>query len=322
MNRVDTMLDMIEDDSVCFLRFISDSYKKEYTFFFLEGDDDIDYYQQFFRNFSFPWEDFVCDGRDNVIALYHDLKNHKNKEYNELKVFGFIDKDYHEININNKDIYTTPTYSIENLYISDDCIKRILNSKFNLKTNSDVFNSCFTNFNDRISDFIKLIEPLDIILRANNINYIKHKSGAKINVKNIKLDQYFKISFDEVLLKKDIIIDLDIDTSKISSNSMATAKSFNKNCNNIENKKFIRGKFLFYFVTKYLSLLIKDNNIKENSRFFSEIRNEHSKKRIKFKSTKLKIDNEKPDALLQLATFADVPNCLNDFFKYIDTKHN
>jgi len=322
MNRVEILSNLLSQDSVIFMKFTR-KYEDGYTFLLLEGDDDIDYYQQHFKStFSFPWKRFVCNKKQHAISLFKEIKNHKDKLYRDTKAFVFVDMDYDEEELNNEFIYMTPVYSIENFYLSKDSIEGILKFKFNLDDDNYSLKKCLSNFDDRLSEFIEIIKPLDLILRANNYSYKEANCGETINLRDINLDKYISITFDEVALKKDILSGLNLNDTIIDREFINRSSELYENNDIVFLKKKIRGKFLFFFLSKYLELLILDNKKTKESYFFDEIKKTKSINREKFKITKFKIENSKPDTLSQLSEFADKPECLCLFLEKIKNCHS
>ena len=189
-NRIDMMEEMAEDESVVFHKFtkITRDYNKA-IILLLEGEDDIEDYNYIFTNSrgeeKIDWIELVCHGRSNVIQLIDDLKNHTRTEYRNGLYFGFIDKDYYEVESNPfpEKIYITPVYSIENFYASKKFIKKILERKFYVSQyspNDEDYISCLKNFTDRRDEFVSGITDLDCYLRCNRHMYEEKKSRIRL----------------------------------------------------------------------------------------------------------------------------------------------
>ncbi|MEQ9916559.1 DUF4435 domain-containing protein [Pectobacterium aroidearum] len=328
-DRVSMMEEMTEDESVVFLDFTKKIRKYNKAFiFFLEGEDDIEYYDCIFSNYighsEVDWVELVCHGRSNVIALVDDLKNHTRNEYNNVLYFGFIDKDYHEVQSNPHPdkIYMTPVYSIENFYASTQFIKKTLRRKFHVcedSPNEEDYESCLKNFTDRRDEFISGITELDCFLRCNRYMYEEKKIQNKIHARGIKLYHNVSIDLNRVIFKKNALEILGLEISTFDDSSLEHAKQFYVGKNNDELSGYIRGKFMMYFIHHYLHRLKEDNQKKQPTLFSKSLQNSKlaGSDKIAFKRTKMTLTKENEDIMSDLAIFADKPSCLTEFLTRI-----
>ena len=92
-------------------------------FLFFEGKDDFKYYWGRLSGFigQQSYETYVCRSKKNVLQLYDMIHNQTQQKKNE-KICYFVDNDFEKGSLQNQDIYVTPTYSIENLYVSCNAI--------------------------------------------------------------------------------------------------------------------------------------------------------------------------------------------------------
>lgn len=328
-NRIEMMEGMAEDESVAFHNFITITrdYNKAFILL-LEGEDDIEYYNPIFTQYigedKIDWVELVCYGRSNVIELIDDLKNHTRTEYINGAYFGFIDKDYNEVQSNPHPdkMYMTPVYSIENFYASTQFIKKVLLRKFYVCENSpneDDYKSCLKNFTDRRDEFISGIIELDCFLRCNRIMYEEKKIQKKIHAREIKLYHNISIDLNRVVFHKNALDILGLKVNAFDVQSLKNAKAFYVGKNNDELSEHVRGKFMMYFIHHYLHKL-KEDNLKKQPTLFSKSL-ENSKKvgpnKITFKRTKMNLTKEKEDLMSDLSIFADKPSCLIKFLTQI-----
>lgn len=331
-NRVDTMEAMSEDESVAFRNFMKEFKFNRYKFIFLlEGVDDLDYYFPIFESrigkYKEDWIELVCHGRENVVELVKDLKNHSRDEYKQSLHYGFIDKDYNEVSDNAfpEKVYITPVYSIENFYTSMSFFKRILARKFFLAENDEEnkdFQKCCENFSERLSDFVTAITELDMLLRCNRIMYKKNSDNIKINARDINLDKMFDLKLESIIIKENAYSIINRSEDEFDNDSMNLSKSYYKGRDYIETSKFIRGKFMFYFMFNHL-LNLKNAHRAKEPKFFEdsyEMSKIKGAGRKSFKKTKLSINRESHDVMSELCQFADVPGCLIGFLRSIDKK--
>ncbi|NIE52281.1 DUF4435 domain-containing protein [Pantoea sp. Ap-870] len=329
MNRVEAMDLMTQDESVIFREYLKKVGKSNnMLILLLEGQDDLDYYQSIFNaNIGLHndvWIELVCHGRDNVIKLIDDISTHTMKEYRDGFYYGFIDKDYHEVdeNDNNERIYITPTYSIENFYVSLSFFKKVLSRKFYLIANDEFnkdFETCCDNFVARIEEFIQGIKELDVYLRCNRLMFKNNNDNIRINARDIKLDNLFSISLDTVVVKSDALTVLGKKIEDFDNIALASSYEYYEGQSNIELSKVIRGKFMFYFIHKYLFRLKEDNRKKNPCLFvdsYALSKKTDDTKRV-FNKTKISVYKDHEDILSDLCQFADVPSCLITFLSRI-----
>lgn len=329
VSRTERMGLMLEDESVVFRNFLI-KFKScgKKLIFLLEGHDDLDYYLPVFESnigpYNDKWVDLVCHGRNNVLQLINDLRQHSLQEYKNSLCFGFIDKDYHEVSNNAfpDRIYITPTYSIENFYVTMSFFKKILVRKFHLvehdQGNND-FSLCCTNFQSRINEFVSGVKELDSFLRCNRIMYEEKKSNSKINARDINLNNLFSISLDKTHLKSDALAILDKTIDDFDPEALNISRSYYEERPESELLNVIRGKFMFFFIHQYLFRLKEDNH-KRIPVLFPDSYKLSKKRGVErriFTKTRISITRESQDILSDLCQFADVPSCLVNFLSLV-----
>lgn len=332
VSRVERMEQMSKDESVVFREFLK-KYKnnKGKFIFLLEGVDDLDYYLSVLESkvgsHNESWVELVCYGRDNVFQLVGDLQRHSQREYQDGLYFGFVDKDYHEIsdNIYPERIYVTPTYSIENFYVSLTFFKKILMRKFHLSAddpdNGD-FDLCCANFQSRMNDFIAGVKELDSLLRCNRIMYEERGVTSKINARDINLNELFSVSLDGVAIKNDALTILGKNIEDFNTDALNTSRAYYEGRAESDLAMVIRGKFMFFFIHQYLFRLKEDNHRKTPTLFpdsYALSKRRGNERRV-FTKTRISITRETQDILSDLCQFADVPSCLVDFLEVVREK--
>lgn len=328
-NRMDMMEEMVEDESVTFHNFIKllRNYNKA-AILLLEGEDDIEYYNPIFSKYigenKTDWVELVCYGRSNVIELIDNLKGHTRIEYSNGIYFGFIDKDYHEVESNPHPdkIYITPVYSIENFYASTQFIKKVLCRKFYVcedSPNEEDHKSSLQNFVERRDEFISGIIELDCFLRCNRYMYEEKKIQKKIHARDIKLSSNVSIDLNRVIFHNSALDILGLEANTFDDSSLQSAKTFYIGKDSDELSGYIRGKFMMYFIHHYLHKLKEDNLKKIPTLFSKSLQNSKvaAPNKIPFKKTKMTLTREREDLMFDLAIFADVPLCLTNFLMQI-----
>lgn len=329
-DRVQSMLSELEDDSVAFKIFMEKFDEKSNRFFiFFEGEDDINYYNislnSHLGSFQEDWDYIVSYGRKNVELIIKTLENHSKQEYRLSKFFGFIDKDYYDSPPDSDKIYMTPYYSIENFYTNDIFIQNILIHKFkftdkNQPINSSDYKTCFNIFGTLLEQFINSIKLLDTLIRTNTIMYDSNATDLKINARDLDLDDLIYISLDEVkIIENKCTYDfINLEEHDFDINSINQAKSFYENKTSNELSYYVRGKFMLYFIHKFIFRLKEASQNKQLKKIYykNSIKKCKTEKR-KFKSINISVYKETHDIISDFSQYAIRPLCLNSFLERI-----
>ncbi len=161
---------------------ISSKLGQSVLYCFFEGNEDGSYYISRINKFFNSTEPIVCKGKDNVIGIFYKL-NQKNKSDAYKKAF-FVDRDFDDPQ-NVEGLYETPAYSIENLYCSENCFKKILQNEFHLNSTDSEFEQCIIFYGDRKKEFH------NAVLLFNAWYYSKKRLGKC----NVSLDKRFPDQF-------------------------------------------------------------------------------------------------------------------------------
>lgn len=266
--------------------------------FFLEGQDDIKYYNFRFKTHFSEFHFFDSGGKKNVIKAYEYI----NSKYNgKLKIKFFIDKDFDELHTKNN-LFVTPCYSIENLYVSNVVFEEILKCEFNLNKYSEEDRKDFKKlcelYSERQKEFLCHIDDLMFW-------FFLHSSKKECDLSKLKdrlfskTDPLIRISLNKVTKN------YDFDTLKrYTENPLDFTEEDIKNYTNLVSKKskiyFYRGKYILEFFEKFMRILLQEIN-KENSTILTK---------------KRKINLQFSDNTLSLfSQYSITPNCLEYFLK-------
>ncbi len=265
-------------------------------FCFFEGKDDYKYYccriNQYCR-VGDKHEHYICNNKDNVLKIYDMIKKQTAEKKDEIKMY-FVDRDYDKSKIKNNDIYVTPTYAIENFYISDAAIHNILVGEWGLSADRD------ENDEKDLRKAIKLITEgrdsvVESMLYANAwYSLQKNKRNDTGNYPDLKsLKEYSKI--------KDVtsIADLEKltpDYVKVSEEEIQKEISWLK-CNSIGR---IRGKYFEQTMPKVFTKVFMDSNKKKNREYFN-------------KRHKVNLNIGEDNMVSVLSQYADTPDCLKEY---------
>ncbi|MGU5793618.1 DUF4435 domain-containing protein [Aeromonas hydrophila] len=286
-------------------------------YFFLEGADDPEYYQNTIRKIISPyeWDIINCEGREFVTGIIELLSTHTDNVYKNCLYFGFIDRDHFEVDDRkNARIYTIPSYSIENQYATDEFMQEVLKIQFSLSPeNSDNrdFHSCMNNFIEARNSFCSAIKNLDCYIRSTHLEHVKNIKTHTLNLSNVKLNDFLSVS-----LKNHTKINKNPDFWHLEAMGLSTLEvlpeTFEESIriyNGLSDKHlFVRGKFVLWFMNKYISELI-DEHKKNNMNLFSDSR----KDILGFKKTRLALNGSEIDFISKLSVYSTYPNCLIQF---------
>lgn len=174
-----------------FMQFTEDSkYYRSYAFCFYEGEDGKYYDSRIRKVFSDNIYTYKLNGKKNVLKLYRRLSD--DPEYKDSCCMYFIDRDFGFDSVQGEDIYQTPCYSIENLYVNEDSLKRILQSEFGLNPRDEVSIKIIDSFKMRLKEFIDIITEFNVYIYLRDKKQISNSVFKANDIKtssitNIKL---------------------------------------------------------------------------------------------------------------------------------------
>lgn len=281
--------------SVVFHRFsfLSNDENKNKIFCFYEGKDASYYSLRIEKFFNDDYLNFSCKNKKNVIKIHEKVKHKKD----DFILAFFVDSDFDK-SIDNKDIYQTPTYSIENLYCYENTISKILKNEFFINDNEEKFKKIIELYNSEIQEYSKCILLFNAWYRSLKLK----KEKEKLESTNVSLDDKLPSSF----------IQLKIGDIK-SNYSLIQIRNKYKNAIDISNKEVLeslnylksrnlteslRGKFLLHFLIQFCEFLVKDS--KNNKEYIEQNINFNTNKTI---------------VLSHFSNYATTPECLNNYLK-------
>jgi len=238
-------------------------------FLFFEGKDIPYYLPRIQAYYNGDFHPIRCKGKEKVIAVYDLINNHR--EYDVYKKAFFIDRDFNVPLPADKLIFETPCYSIENLYVSVDVVKKILKSEFQISEVTDTFKALSELYLNRQIEFHEAVTLFNSWYAC--LIEIKEKTGNKTGAPlEEKLPKGFiKITLQNVTKHYDLntIKQLYQNALEISDEQMNEKLTKFKNC--IHHLTY-RGKYEIEFLLKILKLIIDDSSseqkiVKETIKF-------------------------------------------------------
>lgn len=304
MSRVSTLIKARKQPSVKFMEFTRIIAKNKVAFFF-EGED-LKYYSVRIDAIrpDLRWAGVDCGGKDKVLTLREDIKEHP--DYYMSPCLFFVDSDFDDNSEVEKfnDTYITPCYSIENLYISTNAFEKIMESEF--KTSPSIDN--FLEFEKALEAYESTKESY--LEKIRGFNYIIRELRCLENKKVIT----GKLNLNDLPLKDLVSIDLGCVTknydennphqlfSSINSNITFDLKNSERYFSTLSPELWFRGKQHLDFFRSFLVKLINDRNAKNSRKVFTS-------------KGKVKLNLTHGNCISELSQYADTPECLVSFLR-------
>ena len=271
------------------------------VFLFFEGKDDFKYYWCRLSPFvgEQNYETYICRSKENVLRL-HDMIHFQTKPRDNEKICYFVDNDYEKSRLENQDVYVTPTYSIENLYISDSAIKNILKGEWGLsgemvESDKEDLEIAFNYLKEKREEII------NSIIYANAW-YSLQCNKSKDSLQPPKLSDIKEYKTIKDVKDKTTLEDLVPNSIEVSEDEIEAEIAYLKQ--NPEEK--IRGKYFEQTMPKYFTKVFQDSNKKNNREMFSKRR-------------RVNINVGEDNMVSVLSQYADSPSNL---IAYITSKFN
>jgi len=306
MSRVEVLVSSRDSLSVKFMEFTRIvSRQKGRAAVFFEGEDEK-YFSVRINNIrpEISWVGVNCNGKQNVLNMRNKIRNHESY-YGSFCIF-FVDSDFDDNTVIEKydDVYITPCYSIENLYISKDAFIRILSAEFGLSevsANSDCFEKSVTFFEKCKSEYLNSISQFNFLIKEIRNMEARGELTNKVNINNVNFDKLIRIDFDSATKLYDESVPSAIfpNIPEDASLNLSKSKSY---FSILDPEKWFRGKQHLEFFRLYLSQLKTDRCRQLGRQVFQEKGN-------------VKLQLTKANCLSELSQYADTPNCLIDFIR-------
>lgn len=311
-DRVAEFLDLVEETEVFFVEYLKSRSVsgKSKSIMVLEGKDDPKYYTPIFSALiRTAWEPLSVGGKSNSLELRDQIRRHP--KFHNDNVYFFVDRDF-DRPLNCPDVYTTPGYSIENLYCEPDTVRRILEAECGLSKAE------IENRRD-ILDYLLSIY-IDAQIQFHSNKKIHLLNSVFMYVRTCKNDK--KISLDKVLRLEVNICEKGLSLNLKKQKYFIDARLAEK----VKFKQFIassiewkaahsqpanrfRGKQEILLLRKFLESLKHDKHLSQSTIF-------------KF-DTHIKLENPSmPDHVLStVSQYVRPPDCLIDFLTKVNSSN-
>lgn len=163
---------------------------KTHAFCFYEGEDGKYYNPRVERKF----EQTICykvGNKREVLKLLDRITS--TDLYSNVCVMFFVDRDY-DVSMSDykEELFETPCYSIENLYVQKECVRKILQSEFSLNEFDNDYVKCMHDYERRAEDFN------NEILEFNALAYLRRKRGLNYSFGSVKTSHMIKVEVNKV----------------------------------------------------------------------------------------------------------------------------
>lgn len=275
MNFLDNLkADRISAASAFYEFLIDDPKYINYVFAFVEGHDDASFYytplSEYLQN-SQRIRIYICKNKQEVYRTFAKIQD-KNGIQN-ITLF-FVDRDFSDLMgesyPQDRRIYTTDFYSIENHLTNEDTLLSLIMGTFQFPYDSDrIETSFFTDlYNREITKFYTLFLPIAAWMVSAK------RRGKNPNLGNVKLSSIFSFSDDmEIKVSSNMtdIYKILEECCKIQSSvDDIVIQQTIEELETLNPKNYVRGKYELWFFIKFVDKLIaaleKSENLKVKTR--------------------------------------------------------
>ncbi|MFY0747138.1 DUF4435 domain-containing protein [Pseudomonas sp. NFX5] len=300
-SRVEKLLESLEETEVFFLEYSRiRSYGK--AIFLIEGKDDPKFYTSKISTiFGDLWDAVSVGGKSKVLELRVSIRSHP--MFKADKVFFLMDRDFDRRELD-ADVYTTPSYSIENLYCDSTTIKNLIIgecglSNYKIDRRADIINFI-------VQEYERLQKTFHRSKKIITVNSVFLYIRKEMHSKKISLDKVFKV--DVKIAGGSLVVKLSR-RSEYNAVRLTEKTKFKEFLDQSPQLKetlnspgmLFRGKQEILFLREFVKLLKEDGALSKD--VF-----------IKF-GYKLKLENPSmaDHVLSSLAQYVRTPECLSSF---------
>lgn len=232
-----------------YIKFLSDRKNNKTHIFCFYKEEDSKYYNPRIEQIFDKYFYYEVKNKGEVLRLLDRLTS--TDLYSDTCMLFFVDREY-EYGLNNKEeLFETPCYSIENLYVQKECLGKVLQLKFGLSETDKDYEKCLYDFELRENEYNSQM------LEFNALAYLRRASfwdsidtSYMINVKINKVTQLPRYnSMINGIKAKYEFNDKEIEHAK---KELIDRGNFTQN---------FRGKNQLYFFLEFINDLRRLNNI-------------------------------------------------------------
>lgn len=294
---INEMRESRDSPNAAFITFC-ESYSKypKHVFCFFEGED-AKYYNS--RINAVVGKEIIpikVGNKSGTLKAWRKIS--KDLTYDSINKMFFVDRDMDDLPEDlDTNLYVTPCYSIENLYVTGTVFEKILQSEFSISKIDEDYQNCMDKFRELYDQFC------DLMVEFNALVLIRKNKGLgenRVCLSNINTKKMINITLSGITKgnKYDVII------NDLKCRLQATDEELEEAIEKIrlqgDYSNAFRGKNQLDFFVALLTLL----------------RNAH-KDKVFFKETKTSVSiNLTNNRLSELSQYAITPDCLIKFLQY------
>ncbi len=253
----DGLLASAENESTYFIDFNAkcSNYGTSYAYCFVENYDLSFYPHRVEDILGCKATGIPCEGKKNVLSVFTLIKS--KPEYNKYTTRFFVDADFDDNTAIDSHVYVTTCYSIENLFVDEDVISKILECEYQVRPQdpNGKHQKCLSLYRKELSDFHQAVLLYNAWYRAEKRRGLTKEQKVNLGdtVKSDMIDltigainaSYTKEALEAIFPLAHIVSDEEI----------------SENCSYLSiNQQMMRGKFEIQFLDKFFEFLNKDAN--------------------------------------------------------------
>lgn len=242
-----------------------------------------------------------CKGREKLLKLKSKVES--NKYLSKVKILYFADRDFDFNYTTHDNIYFTPCYSIENLYVGSDVLDRILCDEVGICSieEKEIYDLLHGNFETYLKQADSELLPLHSWLMCQ-VKMSESDTSIELNLNNTKVEDFIKIACQKIESKYDIqsLYEKFSHSKKIGEEELENSSGLLlKNAGHIS----YRGKYMLEFFGAIVNKMLQECNVKGDQGHFGVTR-------------KSKFLISQDSVLSTLSQYARTPKCLTDFLEH------
>lgn len=232
---------------------------KDCIFCFYEGKLDHTYYNRIVdvKVLSETYT-FDCGGKSKVLDIRNKIKG--NSKFSKCKAMFFIDRDFDEQNLLD-DVFETPCYSVENLYVNKYTLGKIIVGSFEVEKDSTNYVKIMQLYEQLSSEFHEKIYVFNAWLYFQRMKEREDRQKKKIGLEDefdSKMDRMIQVSLDNIIVKNCSLEKLKELFPQSYEANITDLEKLKENFRYEDPERWFRGKQEFYFFCTFLQKVIEE----------------------------------------------------------------
>lgn len=262
------------------------------VFCFVEGDD-AKYYEIRVRSYLLARavHFIACNGKEGVLRLRTLTRSH-----GPVRMY-FIDRDY-DSHHTELAIFETPCYSIENFYVSEEAVSRVLQREYGLSPLDADYERCMSLYRETQKRFHSATMALNVWASCQRDAYVSGNLNCRVNLRNLNLNQLVSVELGKAIPRYTIALLHEICTEAVRIDNAALCER-SRYFHAQDKAKSFRGKFEVYLLRVFL-LKLKEDRCSQQPRIFSHRATVH-------------LNLSSANLVSELSQYADTPETLRQY---------